>query len=176
MPTSKIVFHCAISAAITYGVFIGIDQLATMGLPETVALLIPGIVFFLALDKAVGRKVPPIWWFVMGIVITGGWYLAFQTAVRVEQPLYIAGAAGGAIGGAAVFLALLVHPYWRTWRTGAWLIADGAAIGALCLPAGFLFGMTDGLDYLFLTFAPWQIGMGLIIARLMQDQETVVPI
>jgi hypothetical protein len=168
--------HCGLSAAASYGVFVEMDRLIAQGIPETVVVLIPGIVFFLALNKVIGRGVSLLAWFAMGIIITGGWYLAFEAAVLIEGPLYIAGVAGGAIGGTALFLSLLAHADWRTWRRAGLLIADGAAIGAVCLPAGFLFGMTDGLDYLFLTFAPWQIGMGLIIARLMQDQETVVPI
>ena len=171
MPNLNIAIRCSLSAAVSYGVFVGMDWITDAGIPETVALLIPGIGFYLALDPATGRPSSLLRRVTMAIVVRGGWYLAYQSALAIEKPLYLAGAMSGAVGGAALFMALLTAYQRRAARDAVVLIAAGAAIGAMCLPAGFLFGATDDLHYLFLTFGPWQIGMGLIIARLMQDRS-----
>ena len=163
-PRLKIVFACFISAAISSSVFIWMDRLMVAEFLGTVALLIPGIAFYLALDGVIGRATSLAWRITMAIVIAAGWYLAFETATQIESPIYIAGAAGGAIGGVAMFVALLPHLERRTMRNAVLLVLNGAVIGAICVPAGFLFGAADNLHYLFLTFLPWQIGMGLIVA------------
>jgi hypothetical protein len=152
-------------------VFVGMDWITDVGIPEAAALLIPAFAFYLALVPAIGRSNAPLRRVFMVLVVTGGWYAAYQSAIAIEKPLYLAGAISGAIGGAAMFIVLLAASQGRAVREAALLIAAGTAIGALCLPAGFLFGATDSLNYLFLTFGPWQIGMGLIVAQLMQDRS-----
>lgn len=161
MPTVKTIICCSISAVVSYADFALADRLA--GVPEVVLVLIPGLAFYLALDRSVGRPVTLAWRIVMAIVVTAGWYLAYRYAEKNSDPLYVAGVVAGAIGGAALFVLLLPHPARRTLANAALLTVAGAVIGAIALPAGFLFGEPKNLNYVILTFLPWQVGMGLIV-------------
>ena len=110
MPTVKTIICCSISAVVSYADFALADRLA--GVPEVVLVLIPGLAFYLALDRSVGRPVTLAWRIVMAIVVTAGWYLAYRYAERNSEPLYVAGAVAGAIGGAAMFgCAFHEHPH-----------------------------------------------------------------
>ena len=165
MPVTKLrtVISCSLSAAISYGIFVGADGLDIAGIPDTIVILTPGLVFALALLGSIRRPLSLIWRIVIAVVIIAGWYAAYQSAIAIEASLYIAGGVAGAVGGAALFVVLLSHPQRRTASNAALLVAAGGAIGAICLPAGFLFGKPEDFHYLFLTFLPWQVGMGLLV-------------
>jgi hypothetical protein len=169
----------SLSAIISYGAFALGHLLVDVGIPETAVVLVPGLAFYLALHSAMERSMSAPWRIVMALMVVGGWYLAYQFAYQsikgIEPSLYFTGAVAGAIGGAAVFGALVPHPKTRTLSNAALLVGAGAAIGAIAFPAGFLFGEPKNYNFLFLTFLPWQIAMGSIVV-LMSELGTEPPI
>jgi hypothetical protein len=179
VPNSRALTFFSLSAAVSYGAFALGHLLFDVGIPETAVVLIPGFAFYLALHGSLEQPMSARWRMVMALMVVGGWYLAYRFAYQsiseVEPSLYFAGAVAGAIGGAAVFGALVPHPKTRAFANAALLVIAGAAIGAITLPAGFLFGKPANTTFLFLLFLPWQVGMGSIVV-LMSESGARAPV
>lgn len=168
--------YCTASSLITYGAVEWGHQFANItGIPNLVIFYgAPGIALFLALHFSTGRPTS-LGWQVLGcLAVVLGWYLAERTGEKFDVvmsgplSLYAAGACSGAIGSTSLAVAMFPRQLVRAPTSLVSLIVLGAAIGMIGLPAGFLFGLDAGKDgdYLFLLFIPWQLAMGVWIARV----------
>lgn len=138
-------------------------------LSDIITVLFPGPIFAVALWLLFPRRLSRSGLAVAVVIVTTGWYGAYRIGGDVYDAisptllgLAVAGALAGAIGGLAVGLAALSQPANRGPRPFLAVVLAGALLGTLALPAGFLFQAPTehGFNFIFLTFAIWQPGVG----------------
>lgn len=165
------------SGTLGWATFLSAGLVGDFDLLIQVIACLPGLIFAVALGRAGGFRVSVI----AAALVTGGWYGAFLSAMRIVgvhdtwDMVFLAGAVGGAIGGLAVGLAHCLQR--RRFATGlVWpALLSGTIFGTIALPAS---GLSEGpvpisFEYLYLTFIIWQVGVGQVF--LATDRGHAVP-
>ena len=157
------------SAALCAMVFPWLASVFHGELANLITTILPGVIFSVALWLAFPRRMSIPVFAVSLVVVTTGWYAAYMTAQNICDVvlggLYGAGAVAGAIGGLSVGLAAWSQPNNRGLRPMTVAVAAGSLLGAIALPAGFLFEepSQQAHDFIILTFLIWQPGVGFAV-------------